>query len=282
MTDQQTQAEQRKKGIGGLFSRSAPTYDTVGPRFFAHLGQRLVEHAQITPGASVLDVAAGRGAILFPAAEKTGSTGRVVGIDIAEGMIEQLSAEIARRGLKNADAWVMDAEALDFPDASFDYVVSGFSVFFFPDAFRALAEFKRVLKPGGTLALSTWGADDMRWKWMDDVAAKYRPPSNQPRSHSGAGAELDFKTPAGMTSLMNTAGFADIQVISEDPEFLYRDEEEWLSVAWSHGMRYMLESLPADVFDHWKQDMFEHLRAMKGENGIPHMLYTLFTVARKL
>ena len=50
-------------GIVGVFSRAAGTYDRIGPRFFAHFGQRLVERVHLTPGAEVLDVAAGRGAV---------------------------------------------------------------------------------------------------------------------------------------------------------------------------------------------------------------------------
>jgi ubiquinone/menaquinone biosynthesis C-methylase UbiE len=276
---EQTQLEQRKRGIAGVFSRSAPTYDNVGPRFFSHFGQRLVELAEIPAGAHVLDVAAGRGAILFPASERVGSTGRVVGIDIAGGMIDQMKAQIARRGLKQAEAYVMDAEQLDFPDASFNYVLCGFGVFFFPQFQRALAEFSRVLVPGGHLVLSTWGADDNRWKWMEQVTKKYAPPTDS-RPQSFAGSNADFKTPDGMKAIMTAAGFVDFQVIPEDAEFWYSDEKEWLTVAWSHGQRYVLEVLPPEAFDQWKQEMFENLRAMKRGEGIPHRFYALFTLAR--
>src|SRR5258707_7254030 len=121
MTAQEiTPHDQRKRGIAALFNSSAATYDTVGPRFFSYFGRRLVEQAQIARGGDVLDVATGRGAILFPASEQVGPEGQVTAIDIAEGMIEQLAHEIAERGISNANVKVMDAEYLDFPDASFD------------------------------------------------------------------------------------------------------------------------------------------------------------------
>jgi len=55
-----------KHEVAGIFGRAAPTYDRVGPRFFSHFGRRLVTLAQIPGGAKVLDVATGRGAVLFP------------------------------------------------------------------------------------------------------------------------------------------------------------------------------------------------------------------------
>ncbi len=62
--------------------------------------------------------------------------------------------------MTNADVRLMDAEQLAFQDAFFDRVLCGFALFFFPDLDRALGEFYRVLKPGGYLAATTWGATD--------------------------------------------------------------------------------------------------------------------------
>jgi SAM-dependent methyltransferase len=79
--------------MAALYSRVAPTYVEQGVPRFAYAGRRLVELAGVGPGDSVLDVATGRGAALFPAAERVGHTGRVVGIDLAEGMLERTRAE---------------------------------------------------------------------------------------------------------------------------------------------------------------------------------------------
>ena len=79
----------RQEGIVGVFSRAAATYDRIGPQCFAHFGQRLVERAHLTPGADVLDVAAGRGAILFAAAQQVGPSGQVRGIDFSADMVRR-------------------------------------------------------------------------------------------------------------------------------------------------------------------------------------------------
>jgi ubiquinone/menaquinone biosynthesis C-methylase UbiE len=121
-----------------------------------------VDVAGINAGARVLDIASGRGAVLFPAAERVGADGEVLGIDLADAMVIATNEAAARRGLK-ARLSVMDAEELTFPDESFDFVTCGFGIMFFPDQDRALAQMRRVLKPGGCLAVSTWrvaqGAD---------------------------------------------------------------------------------------------------------------------------
>lgn len=77
-----------KEFITAIFDRAAPTYDRVGPRFFTYFGRRLVDFAQIPSGAKVLDVAVGRGAVLFPAVARVGPSGAVTGIDLAQSMVE--------------------------------------------------------------------------------------------------------------------------------------------------------------------------------------------------
>jgi ubiquinone/menaquinone biosynthesis C-methylase UbiE len=78
------EAEARKVQMRAIFDRLAPEYDAAGPGCFAYFGLRLVEEVGIPAGERVLDVASGRGAVLFAAAEKVGPTGTAVGIDLAE------------------------------------------------------------------------------------------------------------------------------------------------------------------------------------------------------
>ena len=87
----------QQTGIVGVFSRAAATYDRIGPRFFAYFGQRLVAQAHLAPGAAVLDVAAGRGAVLFPAAQQVSPGGRVIGIDLSADMVRETTADIHAR-----------------------------------------------------------------------------------------------------------------------------------------------------------------------------------------
>jgi hypothetical protein len=76
--------EDFKAHISGVFSRASSAYDRTGPRFFLHFGKKLVDFARIPPGARVLDVACGRGAVFVPASTAVSATGQVIGIDISE------------------------------------------------------------------------------------------------------------------------------------------------------------------------------------------------------
>src|SRR5690348_6260576 len=93
----------RKRYIAAAYGRLAPDYDRIGPRLYSYFGRCLVEFAPILPGTEVLDVAAGRGAVLFPAAERVGERGRVIGIDLTEAMVQHTAAELHQRGLQQAE-----------------------------------------------------------------------------------------------------------------------------------------------------------------------------------
>ena len=102
-------AHTHKELVAGFFGRAAASYDGMGPHAFQYFGRRLVELAQIPCGAQVLDVATGRGAVLFPAAEQVGPHGHVVGIDVTEPMVQLTAAEISQQGVTNAEVCQMDA-----------------------------------------------------------------------------------------------------------------------------------------------------------------------------
>src|SRR5262245_32480725 len=120
--------EAAKRPVAALYSSVADDYARQGPPLFAHAGHRLVDLVGIRPGDRVLDVATGRGAALFPAAARAGPAGRVVGIDLAAGMVRATRADAGVRGLSQVEVRRADAEALDrsFPRAAFDRALCGF------------------------------------------------------------------------------------------------------------------------------------------------------------
>jgi ubiquinone/menaquinone biosynthesis C-methylase UbiE len=181
---------EKEEGIVGVFSRSASTFDRGGPRIFSHFGQRLVDLAQIAPGADVLDVAAGRGAVLFPAARQVGPHGRVVRIDLSTDMVRETTAEMQSFGWQHAAMHQMDAEQLDFPDASFDWVLCGFALWFFPQPYRALTEFFRVLRPGGGIGITTWVEDCPFLHLCREVFRPYLPPASPAEQGSEEGPQI--------------------------------------------------------------------------------------------
>jgi SAM-dependent methyltransferase len=128
---------------------------------FAPLTEALIQHAQIHEGQSVLDVAGGAGEPSLTIAEVVGPTGSVTCTDAVLEMVEAARQEADHRGIKNVLFRQCSADALPFPDNSFDAVVSRLGVMFFPDPHAAIREMLRVAKPGGNLALAVWHKSDV-------------------------------------------------------------------------------------------------------------------------
>lgn len=129
-------------------------------RFTRGATEAILEAAQIRPGMRVLDLASGVGDPALSIAAAVGPTGHVTATDIGRGMIS-LAEELAQtKCLRNIEFGEANAELLSFPDESFDVVTCRFGLMFFPDQVRALKECRRVLKPGGRIALVAWGKKD--------------------------------------------------------------------------------------------------------------------------
>ena len=270
----------KKDILQGVFTRSAASYEHI--RYFPVFGEWLVETAKIPEGAKVLDVACGRGAVLFPAAERVGPNGLVTGIDLAEGMARETQMEIKRRGLNQAEARQMDAENLTFPDSSFDFVLCGFSLQFFPHLDRALSEFRRVLrspdpvsgKPNGHIAVTTWGADDERWDWFEDLRKAY-----------GAAISLGSQSmdkPDEIKRWFSQAGFVDIQISTKEIDMVYLDEEEWWNVEWFISARAGLEKLSPEDLERLKAEAFAKVQEQKQDDGFHYRLEAFCTTANKM
>ncbi len=262
-----------------VFNQAASTYDQVGPGSFSYFGQRLVDLAEISSGAKVLDVAAGRGALLFPAAAKVGPTGHVTGIDFAPNMVRETARDIESRKLRNAEIDQMDAEQMNFAGASFDYVVCGFALWMFADPARVLHEFHRVLRVGGCVALSTWAADSPSLTWCHEVL--------RPFVHSPAAMDLPakidvrFDTPSQIETALQQAGFKNIRITVEENEFIYADEEQYWSTLWSAGIRRQLEKMTPALLEQAKSEVFRKLQMLKKPDGFHKVSRALFAIGTK-
>jgi len=287
--NESSEIEQRKKRVSGTFDGAASTFDRVGPRFFSHFGRRLVEIAQIPRGSKVLDVATGRGALLFPVAESVEEQGIVIGIDLSEKMVQETSKELVYKKIPpNVEVRQMDAEHLQFPDEAFDYVLCGFGIFFFPQLDQAMAEFRRVLRPSGHICVSTFDKlFDKEWRWFDDLVEKYLPPEpggSQP-NESNSDPQPVFDTPEGLKAIMNKAGFENIQIYTETAEFVYTTDEEFWSTLWSHGSRRTLEEIEqetgTDGLKNFKLDVFKTMSALKQPDGLHQLIPVHICLATK-
>ena len=136
---------------------AATSYEPLWRTQLATAQEELMRHAALAAGERVLDVACGTGATAVDAAMAVGAHGSVVGVDLSGRMIEAARCRAADRAIANATFARMDAERLELPDASFDVVLCALGLMYVPDPARALAEMRRVLRPGGRLVAVVWG-----------------------------------------------------------------------------------------------------------------------------
>lgn len=142
-------------------ARTRDSWDEIASGFDAFvtpsnidLADGALHRAGLEPEMRVLDVAAGSGALSIPAARRGA---QVVATDIAPAMIERLNERAREEGLANLEGRVMDGQALDLADDTFDIAASQFGVMLFPDLARGLSEMVRVTRPGGRVLLITMG-----------------------------------------------------------------------------------------------------------------------------
>ena len=143
------------KAYGGT---AAEIYERhLVPAIFGPWAEDLVALAGPKSGERVLDVACGTGIVTRLAAQRVGPSGAVVGLDLNPGMLAVARA-LARPPGTQIDWREASANAMPFPDAAFDLVLCQQGLQFFPDRLASLREMRRVLVPGGRLAVSVWRA----------------------------------------------------------------------------------------------------------------------------
>jgi SAM-dependent methyltransferase len=261
----------QKAEAAARFNRMATDFDPQGG--FAYFGQRLVDVVGIEPGQRVLDVATGRGAVLFPAIERVGTAGEAVGVDLADGMVKAANAEAERRGW-GPRVRLMDAEHLDFPDAAFDRVLCGFGVMFYPHVDQALGEFRRVLKPGGRLGVSTWRvsqAEDLR-AVLDELGLvgsnAQRPPGW-------------ITEPDDLERVLVNAGFIDVRVVEDSLTLVYADVEDYWHGVRGTEPRRIVDALDATQIERARVALAERFHAYERPDGVHVVATALLGVASR-
>ena len=182
------------------------------------VGEMLAEAADICGGESVLDVAAGNGNATLAAARRFA---RVTSTDYVAALLEKGRQRARAEGLEAAFE-VADAEALPYPDDSFDAVLSTFGVMFAPRHQQCADEMLRVLKRGGRIGLASWTPEGFIGRLFRLIGRHVPPPAGlQPPALWG--------TPAHLEELFG-AGAGDISCTRRIFNFRYRSAEHWIQV----------------------------------------------------
>lgn len=234
-----------------------------------------MDQSGIRPDDRVLDAGCGAGAALKPAAAVAR---KVVGIDISPGMVER-----AREAVPEAQVLVGDAAALPFDDASFDVVLSAFTVFFFDEPTDALREWARVLEPAGRIAMTTWGAADPRWGWERELRMRFIgdiPPERLGAIGAGFQRLTRFDEAGKVEDELGAAGFAPESVDAHEIEFRFADEHAWWEWNWSHGTRGLLEALPEGKLEEFREQAFTAMQPLRdAKGGFPKTYTALVALA---
>lgn len=199
--------------LRAVYDRVAPHYDAQHALFTLRSdwrGRRLVVERTVRPGETVLDLGAGTGSTALLAAQRTGPQGKVTLFDMSDGMLDMARAKARAAGLaRRVEYYVGDILALPFPDATFDAVLSTYSMCPLGDPAQGALEAYRVLKPGGRAGfahsaaprnpvarmLARW-VEKLVWR-LPSVSLGCRPVSVLP-ALEGAGARLLFERTIGV------------------------------------------------------------------------------------
>ena len=175
------------------------------PALFAQWTKHLIEAAGIREGSRVLDIACGTGVLARHALSKTGTSGRVIGVDPAPGMLA------AAKEIEPDIDWILcGAESLELDDETVDSIISQFGMMFFQDRQKSSKEMFRVLKPGGSLAIAVWNSVEQNPAYADIISVL--------QEHVGTAAADALRLPYSLgnadevTAVLDDSGFSGISV----------------------------------------------------------------------
>ncbi len=225
------------------FDTVASGYDHPSLSFFPETARRLIEHLQLKPTDNLLDVCTGTGCVALTAAEKL-SQGKVTGIDLSSGMLQQAKNKAAERNLSNAVFHQMDLEHLSFdnlshPQGSFDVATSSFGLFFLEDMTTALSNIASIVKPGGKVAITSFTGE--AFSPMADIFIK------RFESTGREAPPLSWKrlaTEELIREQFKAVNINKVEIHHEPLGYQMTSSQMWWDVVWNAGWRSLLNQMP--------------------------------------
>ncbi|MGC2049182.1 MAG: class I SAM-dependent methyltransferase [Gallionella sp.] len=175
---------------------------------FEQYAEEAIAASRLKPGAVVLDVACGPGTLALKAAI---IAGKVHGIDFSESMLAVFKQKMEQAAHRNIVLHCGDAQALPYDDETFDAAFSLFGLMFFPDRRRGFAEIHRTLKPGGSVAVTSWAPVDQSpaMQTMFGALRAIKPDLPQPQRSIST-----LENPDVFKQEMQDAGFRNVEIRS--------------------------------------------------------------------
>ena len=240
------------------YAAAADHYTKAALSFWDRFGSATVLRLPLAAGDAVLDLCCGAGASAIPAAHAVGPAGRVLGLDVAGPLIALARARAAREGLAQAEFRQCDATRAGLPDASFDAVICVFGVFFAADMPGFVAEMWRLLRPGGVLAVTTWGpglfepANSHFWRCVAAV---------EPSLYKAFNPWDEITTPAALGGLFARAGIPGPALEAAAGQHHLPHPDSFWDIVLGSGYRATISALSPGQRDLVRMRLLAELRA---------------------
>lgn len=224
------------------YNAAADYYDEPANSFWERFGRATVERLRLPLGSRVLDVCCGSGASALPAAEIVGPGGSVLGIDLAANLLGLARKKAVQRGLTNTHFQVGDLLAMHLNDSQFDAVICVFGIFFIPDMPAAVRALWHAVRPGGKLAVTTWGprflepATTAFWNAVREV---------RPDLYKGFNPWDRISDPESVRALLREGGVERADVVAEANTHPIPSGDAWWSAVLGSGFRGTVDQLDA-------------------------------------
>lgn len=225
-----------------VYAAAADRFDTLS--FWSRFGTETVARLRLRPGDRVLDACCGTGASALPAGHAVGPTGSVLGLDIAEPALELARTKASAQGLSTVEFRTADVARTGLPDASYDAVVCVFGIFFLPDMAGGVAELWRLVRPGGTLALTIWGPE-----WMEPATSAFwaAVQAERPDLTDPFRPWTRITTGDALADLLRAGGATDPEIEVEPGTHPLAAPGDWWAVVLGSGLRGTVERLGPDA-----------------------------------
>jgi len=267
--------QDRKKMIQQGFDTVAQGYDHPSLSFFPQTAKGMMECLKLQKQDQLLDVCTGTGVVALAAAELL-SEGKVTGIDLSNGMLQQAKNKASDKALDNTEFVQMDLDKLEFAAETFDVACSSFGLFFLEDMTRGLKNISDVVKRGGKIAISTFTGD--AFLPMSDLFIKCY------ESYGKEVPALSWKRLA--TKELIDAQFAEVGITNVEVHHLplgyhMTDAQMWWDVVWNAGYRGLLNQLTEDEQTGFKEKHMAEISELIGDDGLWFNTEVLIAVAVK-
>lgn len=248
--------------VAGSWAAHAGYIDARG----ADVTEAMLNATAPQPGERVLELACGPGSVGLAAAARVAPGGEVVLSDVVAEMTAIASARADACRLDNVSTRELDLERIDEPDASYDVALCREGLMLVPDPARAAREIRRVLRPGGRIALAVWGPR-ARNPWLGVVFDSVGAQLGRPVPPPGVPGPFSLDDPDRLAGLLADAGLSDVSISELPTPLRAGSPEEWWAT--TCALAGPLTRLLALLTDDERRALWQRARDASGPYATP-------------